>query len=324
MSKESTLSETYLAMQSLQQCTLDTLTEHLRSAYSSEWAEKLFLTARKQVDRDLKVLIKMGLVEKDTQQKAHLYRIKRNLAFKSEASQHFDTIKNILKDQAELFQKIREPLSKIMNELESPYFIKKNVENISDKVEIISKLEHAINNRLFINLSYLKNENREFENLKPLKIAEFEGFYYLLCEQEKYIKLRISKIIACQVSNTYYDLKELDKLKLQHWHNVWHDPNQKPNQVKLWISNEVIEYFYDKNIFYINENTHRVKECDDGVEYYIEITHPLELLPQLMYWLPRVSILEDLGELDILEDFKHILTESIRNTHYTIQTKETT
>lgn len=314
MSKELTLTETHLAVQSLYKCTVKELTDLLRSSYSSEWSEKNYEAARKQAERDLKVLIQMNLVQKDESQKAHRYMVKRNHAFTSKASKHIEDIENILNDESTLLQKIREPLSMLLYELESPYFIKKNVENISDKTEILAKLESAINHCLYIDLIYHKDgKSKEFQRLRPLKIAEFEGFFYLLCEDREYFKLRLSKIGECHIHNEKYEKNELDELRLNQWHNVWHNPNQKPNRIKLWISREITQYFYDKNIFDINKNTNRIKKCDDGIEYYVEITHPFELLPQLMYWLPNITILEDFGELNVLGAYKSILQDAVHD-----------
>lgn len=313
MSKASTLSETYFAIQSIHKGTVKEITDLLRSSYSAEWSDKNYEAARKQAERDLKVLIQMELIEKDDTQKAHRYAVKRNYAFKSDAAKHYDAIQEILKNNEELFEKVHKPLSKLMNELESPYFIKKNIEDISEKIEILSQLEHAINNSLHIDLRYQPKDYPEntSNQIRPLKIAEFDGFFYLLCKGKKYYKLRISNILDCTVTTEKFTLTELDELKLRNWHNVWHQPDQIPNRVKLWISDIIIDYFYDKNIFNINENRYRVKECNDGVEYHVEITHPMELLPQLMQWLPRVAILEDVGELDILSEYKNILRESM-------------
>ena len=51
--------------------------------------------------------------------------------------------------------------------------------------------------------------------------------------------------------------------------------------------------------------------CDDGIEYEIHITHKYELLPELMYWQPHVAILEEEGDLQIIEAYTVILKESL-------------
>lgn len=60
-----------------------------------------------------------------------------------------------------------------------------------------------------------------------------------------------------------------------------------------------------------NRYKNRLTPCNDGVEYELYISHEWELLPTLMQWQKHVSILEQEGDIDIVEEYQKILDETM-------------
>ena len=308
----SDLTDVYNAMKRLQKSTVGTLRELLQSDYSAEWVSKDIdiLSIETTVRRRLKVLIDLELIEKEKQGRENIYKIVHNFPVKSRAPEIMGQMEELFREDEALYSKIQKPLVELLNELKSPYYIRQNVEDISFKEEVIAKLEQAINGHNFCNVIY-KQKNY---HVKVLKIAEFEGIWYLLLYYDKdksYRKYPISGIDSVQILKETFVLTQQQNLDIQSWHNVWHQPGVKPTRIKLWIDEMVVEYFYKKNIFDINAYPQRVMPCKEGIEYDVYITHIYELLPQIMYWQPNVIILEQEGAIDAKSEFLELLKMTV-------------
>ncbi len=306
----SEIAEVYDALKRLQTSNTTTLRELLQNGYSAEWTSRNIdlKSLSKTIARKLEVLVEMNLVKKEKGGKENIYTIVNNYPVQSNAPQLIEQLKDIFKQDKALFAQAQKPIEELMNEIKSPYYIRQNIEDISSKENVISQLEYSINEFHFININYKDKSYR----VKPLKIAEFEGIWYLLLYFDKdktYRKFRLIEIDEIEVLKETFHKSQAQELKIAQWHNIWHDPNKKPSYVKLWIHRSKVKYFYQKNIFNINTCLNRVKECADGIEYTVFITHESEILSELMYWQPNVVILEEEGGLNIIQKFKDILDE---------------
>jgi predicted transcriptional regulator len=308
----SEIAEIFDALKLLQTSNIITLRDLLQNEYSAEWTSKNIdlKSLSKTISRKLEVLVEMNLVKKEKIGKENIYTIINNYPVQSNAPKLMQQLTNIFKQDKALFAQAQKPIEELMNEIKSPYYIRQSIENISSKENIISLLEHSINEFHYINIQYKEKSYK----VKPLKIAEFEGIWYFLLFFDKdktYRKFRLIEIDKVEVlKDTFYKSQAQD-LKISKWHNVWHNPNKKPSRVTLWIAQLKVKYFYQKNIFDITSYPKRVKECDDGIEYTVYITHESEILSELMYWQPNVIILEEDGELDIIKKLQDILNEMV-------------
>jgi len=308
----SDIAEIYDALKRLQSSNTTNLRNLLQDEYSAEWTSKKIevKSLSKTIARKLEILVEMNLVKKEKIGKENIYTIIHNYPVQSKAPKLMEQLKDIFKQDKALFAQAQKPIEELMNEIKSPYYVRQSIEDISSKENIISQLEHSINESHFINMIY-KAKNYK---VKPLKIAEFEGIWYLLLFLEKdktYRKFRLIEIDNVEVLKDTFSKSQTQELKIAQWHNVWHDPNKKPSSVKLWIAQSKVKYFYQKNIFDINSYPKRVQECNDGVEYTVYITREEEILSELMYWQPHVIILEEDGELDIINKLKSILEKMV-------------
>ena len=71
-------------------------------------------------------------------------------------------------------------LSKIKNQSFNPFYAKLDMEDIGDKLKEVQHLESAIKSKQEIGCVYHFEAFSKTIDLKPLKIANYEGFWYLI------------------------------------------------------------------------------------------------------------------------------------------------
>lgn len=182
-------------------------------------------------------------------------------------------------------------LSKIKNEEYNPIYTKLDLEDINDKFEIIQILESSIKSFNIVNCKYKLDKLYDI-SIKPLKIANYEGFWYLIAldtrddELKKYYLKNISNI---KLSDETFEVdKKLNEL-LENSISIWFQKDVEPFDVKLFISKEISKYFKRKPI----SKTQTIESLneDGSMEINIKITHDMEILPLVKYWLPYIKVI---------------------------------
>lgn len=80
-------------------------------------------------------------------------------------------------------------LSKIKNEEFNPIYTKLNIEDISDRFDDVHLIEKAIKEKTELECSYENEREGTFRtNIQPLKIVNYEGFWYLVAARDGYIE----------------------------------------------------------------------------------------------------------------------------------------
>ena len=194
-------------------------------------------------------------------------------------------------------------LSKIKNDSYNPIYAKLDMEDIGDKLKEIQELELAITNKKQIKCRYdFEGYNKELD-LKPLKIANYEGFWYLIALDsrndilKKYYLKNIKQITT--LDETFESTAKLDRL-LDNSISVWFDQNVEPYRVILNISKDVAKYFKRKPISK-SQITESVYE-DGSVDISVEITNDMEIIPFVKYWIPHIKVLEPVAVKEAIED----------------------
>ena len=253
----------------------------------------------KRIRRTLDILVSFGLAKKEKIGKEYIYIYNDNKKIDN-CIDEFD-IKS-----PDSFYKKRESILSELNKSTDIYFFKNSIEDISNKEKIIKSLEVAIFNKNYTKIVY----NGKKYTICPLKIAMFDGFWYLIAKyKSKYItKYRIKNITYCFIiKDKHYPHNE--DINIENWKSIYHDPNSNFTTVKIFIDKSVVSYFKDKNILKINDNLSRVFPCQDGIEYEVDITHYWKLLPTLMQWQFYVTIIEQKGDIDIINIYKKALDD---------------
>lgn len=201
------------------------------------------------------------------------------------------------------YSKAKKLLSKIKNDDYNPIYTKLNIEDISDKLKEIQLLESAIKDKKIIDAIYDFEKYKNEVSIKPLKIVNFEGFWYLVGLDarndilKKYYLKNISFIKL--LDENFTTTSKIDEL-LKNSISVWFDETSEVFEVKLHISKVISKFFKRKPI---SPNQIIESLYDDGsMDIVLNITHEMEILPIVKYWLPHIKILEPLWINEILED----------------------
>ncbi len=207
-------------------------------------------------------------------------------------------------------------LSKIKNDTLNPIYAKLDMEDIGDKLKEVQQLEGAISKKQVITCAYsFEDYSKELE-LKPLKIANYEGFWYLIAldarndELKKYYLKNIKQIDQQDI--TFKSTAKLDHI-LDNSISIWFDKDVEPYRVTLQISNEVAKYFKRKPI----SNSQKIEALyeDGSMDASVEITNDMEIMPFVKYWMPHIQILEPKRINDLilsdLEQYIKVAKESL-------------
>ena len=202
-------------------------------------------------------------------------------------------------------------LSKIKNGDFNPIYTKLNIEDIGDKLKEVQLLESAIKSKTIINCQYDFETQRKDMTLKPLKIVNYEGFWYLVALDSRNDILKkyyLKNIFDIKITDELFKIDSaLDKV-LENSLSVWFQHDKEPFDVKLYANPKIAKYFDRKplptqTIISTNE--------DGGINFNLKITHEMEIIPIIKYWLPHLKVLEpqwirDLIINDLVEFQKNI------------------
>jgi len=196
-------------------------------------------------------------------------------------------------------------LSKIKNDEFNPIFTKLNLEDIGDKLEVVQLLESAIKSKQEIECLYEIKKNKILKaHVKPIKIANFEGFWYLLVQDihnedklKKYVLRNISKI---KILDKKFEVDTKVEESLNNALSAWFNNENEPFEVKIHISSEATKYFERIPI----SPTQIIESIyDDGSkDIVIKITHEMEIIPLVKYWVPHLKIISPLSIQEIVEN----------------------
>ncbi|MGE4457378.1 MAG: helix-turn-helix transcriptional regulator [Arcobacteraceae bacterium] len=202
----------------------------------------------------------------------------------------------------QFFSKTKKLLQKIKNDDFNPFYTKLNLEDISDKLTEVQILESAIKLKNSIICQYKVDKPIEVK-INPLKIVNYEGFWYLVAVDtksdilKKYYLKNIS--FVKMADDTFEVTEELDEL-LENSVSIWFQEDIEPFDVTLYIDSKIAKYFQRKPI----SKTQSIDKIDNNgsLELKVTITHEMEILPIVKYWLPNIKIIEPQWVSDILDE----------------------
>jgi predicted DNA-binding transcriptional regulator YafY len=202
----------------------------------------------------------------------------------------------------QFFSKTKKLLQKIKNDDFNPFYTKLNLEDISDKLEEVQILETAIKSKNTIMCKYKIDETTTIK-INPLKLVNYEGFWYLVAVDTKNDILKkyyLKNITFVKITNdTFKVTEELDDL-LENSVSIWFQEDIEPFDVTLYIDSKIAKYFQRKPI---SKTQSIEKISNDGcLEIKVTITHEMEILPIVKYWLPNIKIIQPQWVNDILDE----------------------
>ena len=187
---------------------------------------------------------------------------------------------------AEFYSKAHGLLKGISEGLNHPIFVSLSAEKLEKKdIELIENLESVIASRNEIELLYFSKTHR----LSPIKIALFDGFWYLLAMAgEKLKKFHLKSIKEIKILPSKFKIDESLENRIKSANSAWFDP-EKSFIVRLWIDKVVKKYFERKPL----PNQQIMCESEDGsIEIEVQVTHIMEIKPLVFYYLPHIKVIE--------------------------------
>ena len=196
--------------------------------------------------------------------------------------------------------KSKKLLSKIKNDEQTPIYTKLNIEDVSDKISDINILENAIKEKKEIRCQYIYKENERYDTtLQPLKIVNYEGFWYLVALRDEEVrKYYLKELSNIKVTDTNFTIDtSIDEL-LKNSISIWFNQYNEPFEVKLFASKWTTKYFKRRplptqTITSLNE--------DGTMEFVVKITHEMEILPIIKYWIPNLKVIEPIWLRNIIK-----------------------
>jgi predicted DNA-binding transcriptional regulator YafY len=202
-------------------------------------------------------------------------------------------LKTLSREQGpKFYAKAIKLLAKLQNAAANSYFAYLDMEPIDGLLATAAKLEKAIRAKRPVRCRYKMHEGVYDIQIKPLKIALFQGYWYLVAMDAR--NDTVKKYLLRQIDRIHIEegtFEEPDGLEraIAKALSVWFDPDAKPFEVRLFIDAEVARYFERKPIG--PTQTITGKDPDGSIEITLTITHEMEIVPIIKQWLPHVRVL---------------------------------
>lgn len=195
---------------------------------------------------------------------------------------------------ADTYKELR---NKIVESRNNPFFIKIANGQAFKAPKLLKILEQAINEQCHIEIGY-ENSPLSGRAISPLKIAWFNGFWYLLAygKDETILKLRLDKIKKAKPLTTHFNRpKKLDKI-LRDSASIWFEENRKL-KVRMCIDAEAAPYFKKREYFPKQKILKTTKDRMLIVECAVGKFE--EIIPTILEWIPHI-VVENPKELQVL------------------------
>lgn len=149
-------------------------------------------------------------------------RYRKPLGFraKNDGDLVLEMLESMVKDIGVDFYKKAHPLlERLARQIKSPFYTRLDVEDIGSKFEIVTDLQKAIEQKFEVNLLYTPygaSSPVTYNNVSPIKVIVYEGFWYLLAQHEQHTKnFYIRSISSCKITHikSQYDPKILEGLE---------------------------------------------------------------------------------------------------------------
>jgi len=164
-----------------------------------------------------------------------------------------------------------------------------SLEKIDDFRDEIVLIKYAMKQKKEIECSY-RDKRRV---LQPLKILNFDDFWYLINFDTQYNDIRKYHLNSIKDIKLLDGVFEVDKNSLDKFDNAinaWFKPEVEPYVVLLHVDKIIAKYFERKPI----SRTQRIlKTYEDGsIEIELFITDDMEIIPTVQRYLPYVKVVE--------------------------------
>ncbi|MGX3044025.1 helix-turn-helix transcriptional regulator [Helicobacter sp. T3_23-1056] len=199
---------------------------------------------------------------------------------------------NLAKSVGEVFyHKAHSLLASISSRFSSPIFAHFSAEDLRENdLANFALLESVINDKEQISFIFHAKQYK----IEPLKLAFFEGFWYLLgfdiskSNNKTFKKFYLKDISQITRLKTHFEITANIEQRLEKANNVWFSL-ENPYQVQLLIDKEAAKYFLRKPL---KGQQNLGTNPDGSLEITLEITNQMEIIPLILYYIPHIKVLE--------------------------------
>ena len=166
----------------------------------------------------------------------------------------------------------------------------------------IKTIEQAVKKREKLKIEY-QNSRISGREISPLKIAWYDGFWYLLAlgDNNLILKLRLDKIKELKkTGNTFKMPKSMDKI-LEESASIWFE-DKRDKRVELKISPQAAPYFEKREYFPRQKIIRKTNNGELRLECFTGKYE--EILPVVLRWLPHIVAVTP-------EEFKNKIKEVV-------------
>jgi predicted DNA-binding transcriptional regulator YafY len=158
-----------------------------------------------------------------------------------------------------------------------------------DNYNNLSTIKKAIENQKFITFNY--NDRNKLYKFKPLKIVNFEGYWYLIgFDNKKYKTLYLKNIKNVNLLEETFEIDEKFLNKLEYAINIWFEPQREFIEV-TFVADEIASRYIQR--IPLNKSQRLIRELSDGSsEFSILITRYEEIEKFVKKWIPHIIIVE--------------------------------
>ena len=287
---------------------INMLYERLKSANGisiSDLASE-FEVSTKTIARDFRELQSLGAYK--VGQLLYLDKKRASDDLQSDERIILGILSKLAKDNGtDFYLKAKPLLTKLTQQLDQPIYINTQSESLdSDDLMHFDFIEKLILERVELGFTY---HNKSYE-VKPFKLASFDGFWYVLCLDSKdndiFKKFYFKDMENLRALERGFTLSDEVEQRLKKAHSAWFNMNP-PFLVRLLIDAKMAKYFKRKGI----NGAMIYPQKDGSMILEMEISHIMEIKPLIYEYIPYIRVIEPQWLNDNLKDEIAKFLESI-------------
>ncbi|MDR0579378.1 MAG: WYL domain-containing protein [Campylobacteraceae bacterium] len=204
---------------------------------------------------------------------------------------------NDMKFLKEFNDKIRDAITRIVKKNNDIFLFKTNPFENTQNI-FFMKLQKAVENMEYRNITYEYKKTETLNNVKCLKLIFVNNNWYLACEsqKQKFNLLRISfiKNVTYSKKKERYQRGTLSKYEsyFDSMQNAMTLQGVKPQEAILCANKNIACYFKKEMKPFFASQCFIEEVIDGSIIFSVSYTQPLEVLPFIKNWLPDIMILE--------------------------------
>ncbi len=176
---------------------------------------------------------------------------------------------------------------------DNPFFLK-IVKGLNfEDTPVTQTLSNAIRKKRYLWVTYKSQTSQEKKEhlVMPIKIAWYEGFWYLICigEKERLFKFRLDRISKAELQKKTFALDEAKYARfMKQSVNIFFE-GERNIEVTLKVDAQVSHYFKQKD--YFPEQKIIKEEKNGDIILSCKISKSKEILMIIFHWIPYIEVL---------------------------------